>query len=251
LDRASGTGRRLVTSVVEGAAVKETRGNTPPLLTQCMVRPCVARGFHRSVGLVLHQCIRPRIGACSAPGHHGYQRACVLISGQASNGPNGSPGLAGAGKTDPPFRFILSQTSAGKRGLCHCSLLMGQFLCSCREAVPSSRPAGCAGHRAQVKHYFTAFSLSSSRFLCSTWTPARSCGRDDASEGSSLSRHEKLAPQPCIRWVAATRIMMHACASAARLRGGGPILNGGTKAMAWHGTPPPRTVIARLSRARD
>jgi hypothetical protein len=45
--------------------------------------------------------------------------------------------------------------------------------------------------------------------------------------------------------------MMHACASAARLRGGGPILNGGTKAMARHGTPPARTVIARPSRARD
>jgi hypothetical protein len=33
-------------------------------LTQCMVRPCVARGFRRSVGFaVLHQCIRPLIGA--------------------------------------------------------------------------------------------------------------------------------------------------------------------------------------------
>jgi hypothetical protein len=54
--------------------------------------------------------------AVCAPGHHGYQRACVLISGQASNGPNGSPGFACAGKTGPPSRFILSQTSAGKRG---------------------------------------------------------------------------------------------------------------------------------------
>jgi len=34
----------------------------------------------------LHQCIRPLIGACCAPGHHGYQRAFELISGQASNG---------------------------------------------------------------------------------------------------------------------------------------------------------------------
>jgi hypothetical protein len=64
-----------------------------------MVRPCVARGFRRSVGCaVLHQCIRPLIGAF-APGHHGYQRACVLISGQASTGPSGSPGFACAGKT--------------------------------------------------------------------------------------------------------------------------------------------------------
>jgi hypothetical protein len=52
-----------------------------------MVRPCVARGFQRSVGFaVLHQCIRPLIGAVWAPGHHGYQRACVLITGQASSG---------------------------------------------------------------------------------------------------------------------------------------------------------------------
>jgi len=49
---------------------------------------------------VLHQCIRPLIGAC-APGHHGYQRACDLISGQASNGLLGSPVFACAGKTDP------------------------------------------------------------------------------------------------------------------------------------------------------
>ena len=35
---------------------------------------------------VLHQCIRPLIGACGAPGHHGYQRACVLVNGQASTG---------------------------------------------------------------------------------------------------------------------------------------------------------------------
>ena len=50
-----------------------------------------------------------------APGHHGYQRACELISGQASSEPFGSPVFAGAGKTDPPFRLILSQTSAGER----------------------------------------------------------------------------------------------------------------------------------------
>ena len=61
---------------------------------------------------VLHQCIRPLIGARTAPGHHGYQRACDLISGQASDGPFGSPVLARAGKTGPPSRLNLSQTSA-------------------------------------------------------------------------------------------------------------------------------------------
>src|SRR6202790_5137249 len=49
-----------------------------------------------------------------APDHHGYQRACDLINGQASTGPCGSPVFACAGKTDPPSLLILSQTSAGK-----------------------------------------------------------------------------------------------------------------------------------------
>ena len=99
-----------------------------------MYGPAVRRKrFHRSGGFaVSHQCIRPLIGACCAPGHHGYQRACGLISRQASNGPFGSPGFAGAGKTGPPSRFILSQTSAGKRGLCHCSLPI------CHRSLPIS-----------------------------------------------------------------------------------------------------------------
>jgi hypothetical protein len=56
------------------------------LMTQCMVRPCVARDLVDLASAVLHQCIRSLIGACCAPDHHGYQRACVLISGQASTG---------------------------------------------------------------------------------------------------------------------------------------------------------------------
>jgi hypothetical protein len=41
--------------------------------------------FAKLAVAVLHQCIRPLIGAF-APGHYGYQRACVLINGQASTG---------------------------------------------------------------------------------------------------------------------------------------------------------------------
>src|SRR6266581_4139832 len=67
-----------------------------------MVRPRVARGLVNLADAVLHQCIRPLIGACCAPGHHGYQRAFERISGQASNGPFGSPVFACVGKTDPP-----------------------------------------------------------------------------------------------------------------------------------------------------
>src|SRR6516164_2315108 len=50
-----------------------------------------------------------------APGHHGYQRACDLVSGPASSRPFGSPGFACAGKTEPPSRLVLSQTSADNK----------------------------------------------------------------------------------------------------------------------------------------
>jgi hypothetical protein len=50
----------------------------------------------------------------AAPGHHGYQRASVPNIGPALERSFASPGCAGAGKTGP-FRFVLSQTSAGKR----------------------------------------------------------------------------------------------------------------------------------------
>src|ERR1035437_7186673 len=63
-------------------------------------------------GAVLHQCIRPLIGACCAPGHHGYQRACDLISGKASSGPFGSSVFACAGKTEPPSRLMQHDRAA-------------------------------------------------------------------------------------------------------------------------------------------
>ena len=109
----------------------------------CMVRPCVARGFRRSVGSsVLHQCIRPLIGAC-APGHHGYQRACVLITGQASSGPFGSPVFAYAGKTGPPSLLILSQTSAENRIRCY---VIACFLGPVPLFVPGGRSSVPACH---------------------------------------------------------------------------------------------------------
>jgi hypothetical protein len=40
--------------------------------------------------------------------------------------------------------------------------------------------------------------------------------------------------------------MMQSCASAAKLRGGGPILNRGSKAMSNIGLPSPRLVICGL-----
>src|SRR5947208_898709 len=94
------TGSEIVRSSGKTGSDRRTAKTAP--LTRCMVRPRVARGFVNLADAVLHQCIRPLIGACCAPGHHGYQRAFELISGQASNGPFGSPVFACAGKTDPP-----------------------------------------------------------------------------------------------------------------------------------------------------
>jgi hypothetical protein len=115
-----------------------------------MVRPCVARGFRRS-GRCGLASMYPASGWSLAPGHHGYQRACDLITGQASTGPFGSPVFACAGKTDPPSRLILSQTSAGKVWTTSSiTPHLVQFLCSCRAAVPSSRPARAGAPRARA-----------------------------------------------------------------------------------------------------
>src|SRR6202047_4835326 len=53
--------------------------------------------------------------SCFAPDHHGYQRACVLISREASSGPFGSPvfACADAAPADPVARRSWSpQTSS-------------------------------------------------------------------------------------------------------------------------------------------
>jgi hypothetical protein len=52
-----------------------------PDLTQCMVRPCVARGFVELSVAVLHQCIRPLIGAVGLRAIMDIKRACDLITG--------------------------------------------------------------------------------------------------------------------------------------------------------------------------
>src|SRR5262249_37106154 len=101
---------------------------------------------------VLHQCIRPQLGACCAPGHHGYQRAFELINGQASNGPFGChQGSHAPGRPILHRCLILSQTSAGKVFLVTSSIVphFALFLCSCLAVVPSSRPARADAPRAK------------------------------------------------------------------------------------------------------
>ena len=54
-----------------------------------MVRPCVARGFAELTVSGLASMYPAFDWSCCAPGHHGYQRACDLISGKASRGHSG------------------------------------------------------------------------------------------------------------------------------------------------------------------
>jgi hypothetical protein len=97
--------------------------------------------------VVLHQCIRSLIGAC-APDHHGYQRACDLISGEASNGLFGSPVFARAGKTDPPSSSHSLAERGGLRVLIMSSIaswLCGSFVRAWRPFLrPDLRVQSCA-----------------------------------------------------------------------------------------------------------
>src|SRR5260370_28545269 len=79
-----------------------------------MVRPCVARGIGELAvgGLAsMYPAFDWRL-LSSGPSWISARVRSHYRTGL--NGPFGSPVLAGAGKTDPPSRLILSQTSAGK-----------------------------------------------------------------------------------------------------------------------------------------
>jgi hypothetical protein len=52
-----------------------------------------------------------------------------------------------------------------------------------------------------------------------------------------------IAPQPCIRWTSKDPDHDATCASAAKLRGGGPNLKSGIEARNHAGSPPPRIVF--------
>ena len=74
------------------------------------------------------------------------------------------------------------------------------------------------------------------------------CGRDDDQRGARFrarfNRATTLYPVG-----PRTRTMMQSCASAAKLRSGGPILPVGTRAKGHAGIPPHRTVIGASSQA--
>jgi len=76
-------------------------------------------------------------------------------------------------------------------------------------------------------------------------------GEGAGSEGGSPSRAEPRATHLYSVDPMRIRTMMQSYASAAKLRGGGPILNRGTQAMSNIGLPPPRIVIGSPSTLAD
>ena len=73
-------------------------------------------------------------------------------------------------------------------------------------------------------------------------------GRDDDQRGARFrARSNRAATLYSVG--PRTRTMMQSCASAAKLRSGGPILPFGIKAKGHAGIPPPRTVIGASSQA--
>ena len=107
-----------------------------------MVRPCVARGFVDPADTVLHQCIRPLLGAGCAPGHHGISAHAISLPDRPRPGHLGHQCSHAPGRPVLHRRLILSQTSAGKSRF---NYVIDLFLCSRLAAVPSSQPAGCTG----------------------------------------------------------------------------------------------------------
>jgi len=88
------------------SGAKRTSGGAAEvtLLTQCMVRPCVARELGELVVSGVAS-MNPAFDWSVAAGHHGYQRACDLISGKASTDHLGHQCSQAPGKTEPPSRF--------------------------------------------------------------------------------------------------------------------------------------------------
>jgi hypothetical protein len=119
---------------------------------------------------VLHQCIRPLIGACCAPGHHGYQRAFELISGQASNGAIWVTSVRMRREDRSSIVVsILSQTSAGK-GV---GYVIDRFLTSPCSFVRAWRSFLRPGLRAQTRRAQGAVKAGRRSVLTSCSTAAR------------------------------------------------------------------------------
>ena len=89
---------------------------------------------------VLHQCIRSLIGASCAPDHHGYQRACILISGQASMGDLGHQCAHAPGR--PILHLFLSSRRPRRVTGIGSGITSSLFLSMCRRLGELSDGSG-------------------------------------------------------------------------------------------------------------
>ena len=122
------------------------------------------------------------------------------------------------------------------------------FLCSIRKPVSLSRPALRSRRRAQDRRtdLVACFALARLHLDGSEHDgPLGAVGR--RSEGSPLSGRNQ-SRHNLVSGGSRTRTTMQSCASAAKLRSGGPILPIGIKAKGPVGNPPPRTVVGGLQR---
>src|SRR5438128_2772354 len=116
-----------------------------PHMTQ-MYGPAVrCKGKRELECTVLHQCIRPRVGA-DAPDHHGNPRAPELISGHASKG---YVGHQFSDALERPFLHLLF-FSRRLRWAQDRVALTSRFSLS-RRLRPTSRCLGCRLHRPDLE----------------------------------------------------------------------------------------------------
>ena len=125
------------------------------------------------------------------------------------------------------------------------------FFCSISKTVSSPAPHFAlvdARSRLAVAPTLRRAPLLSGHTLTASRATARLRGRDNDQRGARyrarFNRATTLYPVG-----PRTRTMMQSCASAAKLRSGGPILPVGMKAKGLVGAPPPRTVIGAPSQA--
>jgi hypothetical protein len=135
------------------------------------------------------------------------------------------------------------------------SCFLGRFLCSTRDPVSPSRPAVLPKPaRAGAVKVGRRTNLSTRSALARPHLDSSEQGGTLDAVGMTI-RGEPACGRAYQRATTLysvdprTRTMMQSCASAAKLRGSGPTLFLGTKAIVSAGTPPPRTVIGDPSQA--
>jgi len=120
-------------------------------LTRCMVRPRGARGFRRSGRCGLASMYPAFDWSVVLRAHHGYQRASVLITGQASTDHLGHQVSRAPGRPNLHLLFILSQTLAGKRATRECYTTCWPRRCDCELARSMRCVRACWRARRQAR----------------------------------------------------------------------------------------------------